>query len=172
MFSIIRQEKQDLLHACSILSSNLCHSLPWLVLSQSSNYVDVGPLDIISLLRKSKSRGGQPYWLAWLAQESIDLYFEPSKGPFCRHVSISRQILGQRCFHAIFCYQNLRPKQCEPWWWGSRAGTPWPPASHVTASSAGFDLKRQAFIIATASADEAGAILKAQDTSSWCCVFL
>lgn len=38
-------------------------------------YVDAGPLDIISLLRKSKSRGGQTYWLAWLALESIGLFF-------------------------------------------------------------------------------------------------
>lgn len=84
VFSTIRQDEQDLLHACSILSSNQCHSLPWFVLSQTLIYVDAGPLDIISLLRKSKSRGGQTYWLAWLALESIGLFFffNPQKVPF------------------------------------------------------------------------------------------
>lgn len=75
LFSTIRQDEQDFLHACSILSSNQCHSLPWFVLSQTLIYVDAGPLDIISRLRKSKSRGGQTYWLAWLALESIGLFF-------------------------------------------------------------------------------------------------
>lgn len=80
-------------------------------------------------------------------------------------MSTSTQFLGQRCFHAIFCFQNLRRKQCEPCWSGSRVGALWPPAGHFAASSNGFLLKRQAFIIATASADEACAILKVQDTA-------
>lgn len=58
---------------------------------------------------------------------------------------------------------------CLPCWWGSWAGAPWPAASRFLPSSAGFVLKRQVFIIAASSADEAFPLLKVHDTKSWNC---